>query len=115
MAEPGPEPYAFEPVLWQPRPNARVARPNNSDEELEEEAERLPRRTNNLNWCVCQVHCMIMATERECLCCGEVEECLNLMDAHTSCITESQAFQSAGLTEASLKAAIVLMRYTKGL
>lgn len=115
MAEIGPEPYAFEPIVRQPRPNVGVDRPNDSGGELEEEADQLPRRTDNLNWCVCEVNCTIMATERECLCCGEVEECVNLLDAGTLCITESQDFRSACLSEASLKATIVLMRYTKGL
>lgn len=112
----GPQPYAFEPVAQQRnvRPVPMV-RPN-VEEAREQPNPALPRpnRLDNLDWCICQ-HCFNMPTERESLCCREVEPCVELLGQRNSCITETEDFRSACFCEASLKATLVLMRYTKGL
>lgn len=62
--EEGVQPYLFEPES--------VSLPASDDNDDEEE--ELAQRTTNDGWCLCGDICQRQDTERECVCCQEVEK-----------------------------------------
>lgn len=63
----GVQPYLFEPES--------VSLP--ASENNESSDEELAQRTVNNNWCQCGEHCQRQDTERECVCCQEIEKVTN--------------------------------------
>ncbi|XP_078487449.1 uncharacterized protein LOC104266439 [Ciona intestinalis] len=81
----GIEPFKFEPVL--PASTVEVDRPSSPTSKTSD-----AERTKSTNWCSCS-NCDIMNTERECICCMEIDVIkLKTDEAQVHCITFHPGF-----------------------
>ena len=70
------------------------------------------RRLENLRWCRCKNHCVILHTLNECKCCREYENLLSskLQNQNIDCISQHEEFLTLCLNTTVLETAFVLHR-----
>jgi len=67
-------------------------------------------RMDNLHWCQCKSHCVILHTVVECKCCRECEKLLNSKLKNIDCITQHEEFLTLCLNKTVLETAYILHR-----
>ena len=102
----GAQPYAFEP-----RKKRRQSVEENTSTQADEEEslEATPSRLLNNDWCSCgQCNCQTISTERECVCCQEIEKVREKLHCEFNghqCIATTDAFRSVCLQPEVLETA----------
>ncbi|XP_011405668.2 PREDICTED: uncharacterized protein LOC105313713 [Amphimedon queenslandica] len=101
-------PYNFEPVVSDDDDDESVSSDSSHEEDY---------RISNTTWCSC-THCVVMQTQRECLCCRAVQKVLDKIheadDHQVKCITEHPGFAPVCLNIWVLQAAYSQYRQQYG-
>ncbi|XP_065900520.1 P2X purinoceptor 7-like isoform X1 [Dysidea avara] len=107
-------PYRFEPVY-----ESRLEEREESFSLLAVEREETEAdRVGNIDWCRCG-HCIVMATQRESICCKEIEQINSLLEGdglavRPVCISEHADFSNVCLCRAVLMVTLHSHRYHYG-
>lgn len=106
----GLEPYMFEPNLSKETYsyNQDVSSSEESDGSEMNEATRNSRLESS-TWCKC-TKCKCMATEKESVCCKEIEALCNERFDGEKCITDTEEFKIVCLNTAVIRTSLISMK-----
>lgn len=118
--ESGPNPYDFEPTFTEEELQQQAFIVDEVELESDVDLSLLGRlgresrrRSSSTSWCTCG-NCVVMPSEKECLCCHEVAKLAWLIQESGTCVTSHQDFQNVCLNQAVLRAAHIMRRDVLG-